>query len=589
MIEVRRIAIWCLYGLLAWGSAIATVGVANISITKLNLLVPIIMGAYFAVIVYFRKHCGKREVRYGLIFSIPFALSLVLGSNVNMESTERLYIWNLPLNVLYFCLLAVMGMVAVASLLVFLKQKNITVHTVQYSPRTIGIITFILCMIAWMPYFLTYCPGIISNDAIWIIEQGIGIEPLSNHHPILFTLFMKLILTVGTSFLSLNGAVGLFCVVHMMLFAGALSYITYWLTRRNASKEVLILTILYFALNPVIGLYSVYLTKDIFFSCLLVIFVLQLYDVVKTKGTYLSGKKQVFGLFLVGLGIIFLRNNGLLIVVVTFFVLFMLYKVQWKAIFVCMGLCVGISAFVKGPIFTIMDIPPSPFVESMSIPLQQIGQVIVEDGSMTEEQSDYLNEILPFEQVKEVYLPGYTDPYKFHADFDTDYLDETKSTFLRVWASILPSHLDAYIEAYLMQTIGYWHIGQSTSLSTYGVIENELGIEQVNFIENLTGVSLEPLIEQMMLAVRKAPVINIVTNMAGILFGILLLTVLSCYRKRGRIALTLLPIWILWGTILLATPAYCLFRYMFVLSLILPYLGYILQELLCKGIIEDEK
>ncbi|MFI3175894.1 MAG: DUF6020 family protein [Eubacteriales bacterium] len=583
MKEIIEVSKKISYGILAWGAAIAIVAVSGISITKINMLVPIIMVSFLFVIAYFRKHCNTRDIRYGFGFSVPFALSLVLGSNIDMESIEKTFEWNIPLNLLYFTLLTGMGMIVIASFLVFLGKLNIRWRQFMGSPRRWGGITVALCIIAWLPYYFTYFPGIISNDAISMIGQGMGFEALNNHHPVLFTLFMKCVLMISTQFTTLNGAVGLFCTVHMIVFALVLGYVVQWLARKGASRELVVLTILYFACNPAIALYSVYITKDIFFSSALLLFVLYIHDVVQSKGAELRNRGRFLPFILICLAVIFLRNNGIYIVVGTLILLMLVYQTEWKRLGVTLGISLIVALMVNGPIYTALNIAPSSFAESMSIPLQQVGQVIVEEGDMGEWEEEYLSNLLPFDQVKEVYTPGYTDPYKFHEDFNNEYLNETKGEFLQVWASLLPSHFATYVEAYLMQTAGYWHIGQTTSLSTYGVDANTLGLEQVNGIEQITGISLEPIIEKLILAVRKAPVLCLVTNMAGMMFLFLFTVIYAGYNKQLTRVISQVPIWILWATVLVATPAYCLYRYLFVLSIALPYMIYLLQLLSSKG------
>ncbi len=571
------------YGILAWGAAIALVAVSGVSITRINLLVPVIMVSFLFVIAYFRKHCSRRDMGYGLGFSVPFALSLVLGSNIDMESIEKTFEWNIPSNLLYFTLLTGMGMIVIASFLAFLEKLNIRWQQMMGSPPRWGWITVALCIVAWLPYYCTYFPGIISNDAISMIGQGMGLEALNNHHPVLFTLLMKCILVIATQFTILNVAVGLFCAIHMILFALVLGYVVRWLVGKGASRELVVVTVLYFACNPAVALYSVYLTKDIFFSSALLLFVLYLHDVVQSKGAWLKSHRRLLQFILLCLAVVFLRNNGNYIVVGTLILLILVYRREWKRLMVTLGISIIAILLVNGPVYSALNIAPSSFAESMSIPLQQVGQVIVDEGDMGEGEEEYLSTLLPFDQVKEVYTPGYTDPYKFHEDFNDEYLNETKGEFLQVWASLLLSNFATYVEAYLMQTAGYWHIGQTMSLSTYGVDTNTLGLEQVNFIERISGISIEPIIESLILVVRKAPVLCLVTNMAGMMFLFLFAAIYAGYTKQLTSVISQVPIWILWATLLVATPAYCLYRYLFVLSISLPYMIYLLQLLISKG------
>lgn len=54
-----------------------------------------------------------------------------------------------------------------------------------------------ICLLCYLPYYLMYYPGWLSNDVVWQIEQILGWAPPSNHHPYFHTLIMKVLFTAG--------------------------------------------------------------------------------------------------------------------------------------------------------------------------------------------------------------------------------------------------------------------------------------------------------------------------------------------------------------------------------------------------------
>jgi hypothetical protein len=129
-----------------------------------------------------------------------------------------------------------------------------------------------------------------------------------------------------------------------------------------------------------------------------------------------------------------------------------------------------------------------------------------------------------------------------------------------------------YVKAYLMQTVGYWYYGEKNSVCTQGCTENDLGVEQVDVIKNVTGISLEPIFEKLVLAGRKAPVICMLGSMAMQIFMVFLVIIQYVRRKCTQHTIWLVPLVILWGTIMVATPAFCLLRYLFPIFLLWPFL-----------------
>lgn len=41
------------------------------------------------------------------------------------------------------------------------------------------------------PYLIVYWPGLIFGDLLSSLSQALGSAPLSNHHPVAYTLFLK--------------------------------------------------------------------------------------------------------------------------------------------------------------------------------------------------------------------------------------------------------------------------------------------------------------------------------------------------------------------------------------------------------------
>ena len=233
---------------------------------------------------------------------------------------------------------------------------------------------------------------------------------------------------------------------------------------------------------------------------------------------------------------------------------------------------IGLFQIWQGPVFKAIGIEKQSFAEAASVPLQQIGYVLWEGETFSEEDMAFLEELMPIEKVKEVYQPGYTDPYKFDETFNDDFLNDHVGKFLGVWWNGCKIHFGSYVKAYLMQTVGYWHYGETNSVCTQGCTENELGVAQVDIIENITGISLEPVFEKLVLAGRKAPIVCVLGSMAMQISMVFLLILQYVRRKCAKQAIWLLPLVILWGTIMIATPAFCLLRYLFPIFLLWPFL-----------------
>jgi hypothetical protein len=78
--------------------------------------------------------------------------------------------------------------------------------------------------------------------------------------------------------------------------------------------------------------------------------------------------------------------------------------------------------------------------------------------------------------------------------------------------------------------------------------------------------------EKLVLAARKAPLLCLLSSMAIQMFMVWLVILQYLRRGTGRRILPLIPLIILWATIMIATPAFCLLRYLFPVFLLWPFL-----------------
>ncbi len=559
------------YAGFSWLAAVSVCGVAGYRVTQISMIIPLLTLAAFLTALQFDRNREIKLCKPAICFAAPFALTLVLGSGFDMD--EGVFYGYPPLALLWFPVLALFFMMLTANAMSWLNRHAMPARKAAACRHT-WLFASGMAFVAWMPYYLTYYPGIVSPDYVEIISQCTGKIPFTNHHPVLFVFFIKIILTPCAKLFGMQTAAAIVTGVHMALFALMLGYMAHWLYRKGAGKPWYGLAVAFIALNPVIAVFSVYMTKDVLFGGIFLLYILLLYDLAQSKAEALKTPKG-FGRFLAfSLLLVFLRNNGIYIALAVVAVLLFLYRAYKKRLLLCAALLLLSYGLLKGPAFAALGIAGESFAESMSIPLQQIAQTICDEGEMPKEDAAFLERLLPFETVKEVYVPGYTDPYKFHEAFDDALLNAKKKEFLLVWARLLPYNLDSYMKAYLMQTAGYWHIGESDTLNPYGVVPNAFGIVREDVFLRVAGVSLGPVIEKLILACRKAPIVCFLTNMAFMVFLAYFTGLRLWINEKKQYLLPFLPLFLLWATVMAATPAYCKFRYLLPFHLAYPFMAW---------------
>lgn len=453
------------------------------------------------------------------------------------------------------------------------EKSGCTFGTEKFSARN-WIFVSLIYFVCWIPVFLTYYPGNLSIDSFDVTVQALGQEELSNHHPIMFTMLVRLCMKIGGMFGGVTAGIVLFSLLQMMIQAMTLGFCTEAIRRYGGKKYVVAGAIFFFGFNPIVSMYSITMWKDILFSCWLLLLISYLFDLIHGEGKARNlGVRELGTMVVLYILLAFGRNNGLYIVLLTSIVLCIYYRKQYKKVVPVFTSVVVIIAVIQGPVYDAFGIEKGSFAESVGIPLQQMAYTVKHDGYITEEQREFLDEMLSLDEMKEAYCPTLSNGIKFHKHFNDEFLEENKGEFLKVWTGMLIHNPFKFVKAYCMQTMGFWHVDTVGYIYTSGISDaryDTLRVKGENLLMDTTGIDLE-VTERW-----DGPILNLFTMPAVPFWMILICAVVLIVRKQYSLLIVLTPLIGLWGTIMIATPAYGEFRYVYGLHLAVPFLFFLL-------------
>lgn len=452
----------------------------------------------------------------------------------------------------------------------------------------------LVIFLLYLPLFLRYCPGLFFGDSFSSLAQIMGWNPLSNHHPVAFTMMMGACIKVAGVFgLGPSAGVALLTVLQMACVASTFGYLSIWVTSRlGVSSCWSWLPVALFGLSRYCALYSVALWKDPLFSCCLVLMVIMLVDVVMERDSKSGALRSlVFGVL--ALGVMLLRNNGLYICAALFVVLAIIEVLgrlgrislmgSGSRLAIPLGIAIAACLAITGPVYSAMGVVPSEDVESAGIPLAQMARVAALDGDMSESDRSYMNELLPLDRYKEVYHPSFIDPLKWNDDFNSDHL---KDGFWAHWVSMFLRNPSMYFEAWELQTFGFW---APNVKGADGLPENFLMGAPYNLMadgEASAGVGFRNLLAPLGDGVDKAFGLSAWSISGAVVFWLLVFSaVLLVSRGRPRFALPLLPFLLLYGTFFIASPIWYWPRYIVAAQFGLP----VVLVVVARGLLSDDR
>lgn len=537
-----------------------------ISVLVQNMLSYKDLGIYIFLILLILLYKNNKNKKYSLInkvFSVLFSCFITFGNTNAIENFEK---YNIHMSI-YF-ILSFIGLyflfnnifIVISSLfssysLYNDKYKNI-------SKRKFILINTIVGFILYLPFLLMFFPGIFSDDTYSQLSQILHIIPYGNHHPIMHTFIIKIFYSIGY-IISNKVTIGiLFYTLFQMLFVSfTFSNIMYFAYSKGLKKIYLLVLFIFYYLLPFNGLYSVALYKDVLFGCVLLLFVLFLYNNINNDLKTI----QKLELLLLTILVCLLRTNGLLVILLLIIFLLIIYKKlsKDKIIILFLGFIISVSFnFVSTNMFNVQKVD---FVESLSIPLQNIAYTVSHDGNISKEEFEYLNKIIDTKEISMIYDNDFSDPIKnLVRRTGSKYLEDNKALFIKNWFSIGLKNKLSYLKSYSYQTNGYWFHNKHINHVYDRIIDDNYDINHKILLPKF----LEKILNLMILA-NRALLHFIFSN--ALCFYLILLCLKRLIERKENI-IYILPLVFLWCTLLIATPVGYEFRYFYGIFISFPFI-----------------
>ena len=487
----------------------------------------------------------RRNFHTSIILSSIYSILLIVGKTVQdgLFYTDK-SIWRQLFTLSKFLsllLTIILVYVILINVLVFFdKQKMIQEHNKKGNAKWFFLGIFIAVVLSRLPYFLATYPGILTPDSISEMKEIVCNNcTLTNHHPLIHVLFMYIPYQIGINiFHNVNQAVALITFTQIIVTSLLASYILTYLYKNNVKKSYIIISLLFYIVLPIHGYYSVTLWKDIMFSYLMVVFLTIICDFYKKYFNNQSfNKKDLFTFIIISLLVVLFRNNAIYAYAFFTIIIIVVFRKQAKKIILATMSVIVIYYMILYPIYNVLGVKRSSSAEYIAIPLQQIGRMAYKDIKFTKQEKELISKVIDVDILKEVY-------------------------------SLVIKHPAIATEAYLTSTVGYWYPGIRIWNAGRGVEENNLGIkEEPKGLKIINKVLLSSDERQ-----KDIPIINMfLTSAFG--FWILLLLLFASMRKQKAKLVIFAPLIGIWLTMMVASPVYGEYRYVYSLLLAIPILG----------------
>lgn len=530
---------------------------------------------FLLLIIFFKKSFfsnNNKEIGlkiYKVILSVMFASFMVFGySYMKINSWDMIFLNTFQL---FKAIIEFVGYYIIyRAILNFLFDKTFMNIKINESTNKLYnfifikhsfIIPLLIILICWIPYLIAYYPGMLMQDSANQIKQFYGydvpknsatnsvnlIDPsvkITNHHPVVHTYILGICMQIGKMIGNDNIGVFIYTFLQVIMFSSTFAYIINFMKKLIVPNFVRILTLVIFSLLPIIPIYAIDITKDIPFTCFVLIYITKIYDILKYSDEDKYRLKKYLNIGILGILIALFRNNGILVILMSLPFLAIVDKNNRKGYIIT-----TIAILILYEIFIVIILPalkisPVSIREALSVPFQQTARYVKEHGNkVTIEEKNVINKVLEYDTIAKVYNPIHSDAVK-----NTYVKNATNSDlieYFKVWFKQFLKYPTTYIQATINNTYGYFYPETEVySYTTPYIIDSETTLNKTGefnygYIKELRNI--RETIDIVSKIILKLPGISWIINIAFNTWIIMIILMYLLYIKKCRYIIYLTP------------------------------------------------
>ncbi len=561
-------------------------------ITVRNPLTVVLFLCIYAGALYVRSYEYRGKARW-LYLVLPAAVGLVAGAVLakliypaaSAEFTNSLFrIMTFGILLFGYFLMADLAARAVFLLIKkndFVKNGSLkgtdgsVINWIKELPdkKEIGSLSFLtaaLCFVCYLPYFLYEYPGIMTADSIVQYQQIVGVLPYSNHHPLVHTLMIKLFYELGMLVTGDPVSAISFYTLAQMIFMCICSGVLIKeivLVMGREDMRIVAAIMAFLALLPINAVFAVTVWKDVPFAGISILLVCHIINMSRRGAmSVTTADFVIFGV----LGVLFclFRSNAWYAFIVFVPAFIYCFRARLKEAVVTALLTIALVVLVKGPVFGAMGVTGPDFVESLSLPLQQVARVIVDDKEISESDLALIDEVIDRTYIKELYVGGYADNIKeLVRAGNPKHLEDNKAAYLGLWVRLGLKNPIEYIKAWYDLEGGYIYPDVAYKVADAdGIMGNDLGL----YPRPIIGGKFIKVKEILIKLSDFMPLYGMLFSIGAYCWGLLAALILAVRKRRNVLPHILMFMLVL--TLLIAAPVVD-FRYGYAYVLAFPLLA----------------
>ena len=392
---------------------------------------------------------------------------------------------------------------------------------------------WLFIMLFWLPYLIIDYPAVVHADSGVMLGEYMS-GNLSNHHPVLQTLFFGSFVRFGeNAFGSQSVGVFLFALLQYLYGSFITALLFDYVRKKGAPLPIWFFALLVICLMPAFPRNATAVCKDSNYTFYLMFVIYLMMITFDRKDMPINKNYLLLVLWFFAIILTcFSRKNGIHVLILSLPFLLVYMRKSTVTMLACLFVfIISFSVYFGGEMIITdkFNIGNNDTRESLSIPFQQTARYVRDYGDdVTEEEKQAIDAVLDYGNLAANYNPELSDPVK--ATYKDDSTSEDLKNYLGVWFKMFFSHPDAYVQATLNNVYGYFYpdnIGYYKDLFFMSMCIDENLIHGPEGLEELA----DKLVDLNMKS-RNLPVLGVFSSLGFFVWADIFITLFLLIYKR---------------------------------------------------------
>lgn len=372
---------------------------------------------------------------------------------------------------------------------VYIKKFDIELNTFRLKidrRKYFSLLTpFLLVRI--LAFILLY-PGVTTYDSMVIIGEGLGIYPLTNSHPYLFTYTVSLFTKFGIKLLGGVGVgVAIFNFLTLVITTLIYVYVLYRIFELSNNKWLNRCLYLFYLLFPNFIIVSFTMYKDVYMVNALMLFFLCIIYILYQPAKFFENKNFLFMFIISFFGIYMMHRKAVIYIIVGILILFIFNKRYYKKILFYSLVSISFTLIINFIASSLIQPQESRKRYDYLAPrFQQLAAAVhYHPDSFSSEELAFYDSTLGLENNKKfVYYKA--DPIK--DSMKNEQFEGREHEFFKLWFKGYLTHPKTYIDALLNLSVSYWYPYNFSDLTYMGNYYQVMYEDSSNVYGNITSL-----------------------------------------------------------------------------------------------------